>query len=235
MSREYTCYLSAQLKIDVVYVFPSLDTEKYSAYATKYIQSYLRFNAGCEHSHIVVCNGGKNSQMASLFGRIPNCKFTQHDNSGYDIGAFQFISRQSRADMIVFFGTSAYVRGNGWLYRMSQAFRMQGDNLYGCMGNQGDVPHGIYPHVRTTGFWLSPKLFNEYPFMVNQPEQRYPFEHGPDCLTQWISKKGKKTFVVTWNGEYEFPNWDSIPNGFHRGNQSALLTGDRLTDPPYYG
>lgn len=219
----------------MVYVYPALEHEKYAPHAVKYVNSHLRCQAGYEHNHIVVFNGGKNSKVGDMFDRLPYVKFAAHDNSGFDIGAYQAMSRVSRADIIVFFGTSGYVRGNGWLSRMVQAFRANGDHLYGCMGNQGDIAHGVYPHVRTTGFWIAPKLFNQYPLVVTQPEQRYPFEHGPDCLTQWIAKKGRKTFVVMWSGEYEFPNWDSIPNGFHRGDQSDLLTGDRLTDPPYYG
>jgi hypothetical protein len=117
---------------------------------------------------------------------------------------------------------------------MAGAFQKHGNALYGSMGNAGDASVKVFPHIRTTGFWLSPTLFNAYPTVINKPEQRYPFEHGPNCLTEWVKSQGLKALIATWSGEYETGQWDSIPNGFHRGDQSALLTGDRVTDPPYY-
>lgn len=223
------------MKIVVVYVYPPSIYPKYEENAIRFLESYHQCPAGIEHEVHVVVNGQTvKSETRCLFSSLQNCRFIEHDNSGYDIGAFQKASHSSICDLMVFFGSSGYVRGPGWLKRMAEAFQKRGNALYGSMGNLGDPNVNVYPHVRTTGFWLSPTLFNAHPMVVRTAKQRYPYEHGPDCLTEWVRKQGLKVWIVTWGGEYEIPYWDSIPNGFHRGNQSELLTGDRVTDPPFY-
>jgi hypothetical protein len=136
--------------------------------------------------------------------------------------------------MMVFFGTTAYLRGPNWLARMVQAYNRRGPAaLYGSTGNCGDAREGCFPHIRTTGLWCAPILVNMHPLRVTNPAQRYPYEHGPACLTQWARDKGYSAFVCDWHNEYEWPAWDAIPNGFHQGNQSGVIVGDRLCRVPY--
>lgn len=219
------------MTVDLVYVYPG---EAYLPQALRFIESYHLNPPHVEHNTVIALNCQRDDNCA-LFESMRNVRFHQHDNSGYDIGAFQSASRASTADMIVFLGASAYCRRPGWLLRMANAFnRRGGSHLYGCMGNQGVPQVGVLPHIRTTGFWLAPGLMNRYPHRVSTPGGRYPFEHGPECLTQWVRNQGLRAFVCDWTEEYEYPNWDSIENGFHRGNQSGLLTGDHLSEPPYH-
>jgi hypothetical protein len=98
----------------------------------------------------------------------------------------------------------------------------------------GDQRVNVSPHVRTTGFWLSPKVLNRYPITVKTPDMRYPFEHGPNGLTMWAWSQGMQVLVVDGDGIWQFPTWDDSTEGFHRGTQRALLFGDRLSMPPYY-
>ena len=222
---------SRSLSIEVVYVYPMVGD--YSSQARAFANSYLSNEPCAEHITTVVCNGGSpNQQAVELFSKFPGIRFIEHDNSGYDIGAFQRASSQSTADMIVFFGTSAYVRRKGWLQRMAQVFASYGQGQYGAMGNRGNF-QSVFPHIRTTGFWTTPDLFNSYPTKITKPEQRFPFEHGPHCFTSWVTKKGFNSWVVTYSGIYLWENWD-CPNGFHNGSQSELLCGDKITRPPYY-
>jgi hypothetical protein len=222
------------MKIELVYVYPV--GGHYDEYAYRFLESYRANPPGLEHSTTIVCNGGPMSgTMECIFSGLPNCTFFNHDNSGYDIGAYQQVSRRVPCDMMVFFGSSAYLKRPGWMIPMAAAFEKYGPNcLYGSMGNQGNAACSVFPHIRTTGFWLSPALLNAYPFIINKPEYRYHFEHGQDCLTEWVKKRGGRNFVVGWSGEFEYPYWDSIPNGYHQGDQSAILSGDRVSAPPYY-
>jgi hypothetical protein len=221
------------MKVCIVYIYPSTFNGASDHYVARFLETYVRNPSRIDHQSIVVLNGGKqNSELACMFSPLKNLTFFEHDDSGWDIGAYQHAAREFDCDMMVFLGTSAWIKGPGWLDRMASAFMKHGDHLYGVMGNQGFGP--VHAHIRTTGFWMSPGLLNEYPVIVSRLDQRYPFEHGQQCLTRFVWNKGKKVFVVTWNGEYEHPHWDSIPNGYHKGNQGALLIGDRLTDPPYY-
>ena len=221
------------MKVEVVYVYPTVAGNGYDHYAERFVESYLKNPPSVEHTTTVVCNGNPASlEMKGLFSLMQSTKFLVHDNSGYDIGAYQAASRESAADMIVFFGASAYIRKPGWLLRMVRAFDTHGEAQYGCMGNRGDA--GVRPHLRTTGIWCSPKLFNSYPHQITKPEQRHPFEHGPQCFTTFVTNRGLKNWVVTASGDWLWASWDDIPNGFHRGDQSDLLTGDHLSEPPYY-
>lgn len=219
--------------IAVIYCFPLNGAGQFFDLALNFIQSYMLFPAGIEHQVVVVCNGAPVTDEAQcLFSDIPNCSFLEHDNSGYDCGAFQKAAREVPADLMVFFGATAYVRGKGWLARMADARNKRGDTLYGTMGNRGDDRFGVQPHIRTTGFWLSPALFNLYPHQVTKPEHRYAFEHGSDCLTTWIRKRGLNPLVVGWNGEYMMEQWDSM-GGYHQSNQFNLIAGDRMSRVPY--
>jgi len=221
--------------IIVVYVFPV--APQFFDNAARFIASYNQHPPGIEHRLIVVSNGGAPTlEMRALLDQADHpVEIFEHSNAGYDIGAFQAVARHSPADMAVFFGSSAYVRGPHWLKRMAVAFERRGkDALYGCTANCGDARVNVFPHIRTTGFWMAPLMLNMYPLKVTTPEQRYPAEHGPACITEWFRNNGHRAFMVTWEQEVEWPHWDGIPNGFHRGDQSALLCGDRLTCPPYY-
>lgn len=224
-----------QMTITVVYCFPH--APKYFDDACRFLQSYNDNPANEGHRLVIVSNGGPPTfEMQGLIQQFahPNPEIFVHDNSGFDIGGHQAAAKNFPCDMMVFFGSSAYLRGPGWLKRMRESFERFGPaNLYGSMGNDGDSRCGVVPHVRTTGFWMAPLMMNMYPLRVTRPEQRYPAEHGPESLSQWFRDTGHKVIVATWHGDYEWP-WDAIPNGFHQGDQSALLTGDRVSCPPYY-
>lgn len=222
------------MKLAICYIVPPGD--KYTDYVLRFVKSYNENPPAVAHDSIIVLNGIRvTAEIQCLFSSLQNVTFLERDNSGFDIGGFQEASQKFPCDMMVFFGVSTYFKGPGWLLRMLQAKIKHGEALYGCHGNRGETsPRKVYPHVRTTGFWLSSALMNQHPMRVTSADQRYAWEHGPDGLTSWVYRKRLKVFVVGWSGEYEWANWDHIPNGFHRGNQSDMLCGDRLTEPGYY-
>jgi hypothetical protein len=223
------------MKIAITYVFPAMLGDKYLEYAVRFLQSYHAFPPGIEHDSVVVINGSTStSETLCLFSALPNLTLLEHDNSGYDIGAFQHAARVTPCDLMVFFGSSSWFNGKCWLQRMAQAFSRYGNALYGTMGNRGNPMFGVAPHLRTTAFWLPPRLMNEYPMRVTQPGQRFPFEHGPNCLTTWVTAQGLRSWEVTWTREYLWQNWGDDPNGYQKGNQSGLIAGDRLCLPPYF-
>lgn len=227
-----TCFL-IKAKILVVYIFPR-GGQKWLNYAKRFSALYKRWEPTIPHKLLVVSNGGPPSpQMQKLFSGIP-CDWFMHDNTAWDIGAYQKIAKTVPCDLMVCFGASTYFRRAGWLERMVEASQKHGLALYGAMGHKGDSGHLVWPHLRTTSFWFNPSLLNAYPYQITQMSQRYEFEHGRTSFNEWCKAQGIKRLVVTWDGEYEFDDWNNIRNGYHRGNQSNLLTGDRLTEPPFY-
>ncbi len=224
------------MNIDVVYVHPV--AKGYDDHAERFVTSYLQNPPMIDSRTVVVCNNENGTpighEMKGLFSLLPNAVFINHNNDGYDLGAFQFASAQSSADLIVFFGSTGYVRKAGWLVQMAAAFKRHGPAQYGSMANRGDNRVAVWPHLRTTGFWTTPTLFNAYPVKCTNPGLRYPIEHGPSCFSEWIKNQGLRNWLVTSQGEYLWDEWDSAVGGFHQGAQISMLTGDRLTAPPYW-
>lgn len=218
-------------KVVVVYVYPTVGG-KHDQMAARFVDTYKKFPADEPHDLWVVSNGGLPTEtMFKTFDGIV-FQWLHNPNSladGLDISAYRKAAREIPCELMVFFGGNTYLVRRGWLKRMVEAYRKHGLAIYGATGSLG---HNI--HIRTTGFWMPPDLLNAYPHPVTSAtESRYEFEHGKKGLTGWVMARGLKAWVVTWEGEYEWRKWDGIPNGFQRGDQSALLVGDRLTGPEY--
>jgi hypothetical protein len=225
------------MKLAICYVFPNTAEAQRPELAARFVTSYAANGPGMDHESIVVLNGssgGGNGFAQALFAALPNLRILQHDNSGWDIGAFQKAAREVPCDLMVFFGATAWFPKANWLQRVYQASQLRGLGLFGAHGNQGNNGNGVAPHIRTTGFWCNPSLMNRYPTRVTTPHQRYPFEHGPQCLSNWVKQEGMSVWAVGWDGEYPVDTCNAMPNGLHRGNQSNLIFRDRLTDPPFY-
>lgn len=223
------------MNIVVVYIYPLSGGNGAGDNALRFLHSYHLHPSILAHRLVVVCNGAPlNAETQALFESVPECVFMEHNNAGYDIGAFQRAAREFPCDMMLFLGNSAYIRGAGWLERMAEAYEKHGNTIYGSMENSGDSRFGVYPHIRTSGFWMHPELLNSYPQLITRPDQRYGFEHGRDSLTRWCQGQGLTPLIVTWSGEYGPESWGRIPGGFHRGKQEGLITGDKHSAPPYY-
>ena len=223
-----------ELAVTVVYVHV-MNSQPYADLAGRFVHTYNAYPPGYPHRSVIVCNGASaNEDTAQMFKPLPRIQFLEHDNGGKDIGAFQKAAREVPCELMVFFGASTYLRRAGWLARMVETYQRYGPTLYGSTANRGMPQIHVYPHIRTTAFWTPPELMNLYPHRVTRDDQRYPFEHGRNCFTDWVARNGMVPLLVSWQGEYAWEQWDSVPNGYHRGDQSNVLVGDRLTAAPYY-
>mgnify|MGYP001587756866 CR=1 FL=1 len=230
-------------KIAIVYIYPLNGFQGFSMKALEFAQSYQRNPPGLKHETIIVANGEPITQSSKdLFEPLQNKVYIDHDNSGWDIGGFQAAARHpvsEGAEMMVFFGAQTYFRNSGWLARMHEVFMELGDTLYGSSGNKGDERFGVFPHVRTTAFWCSRALFNGYPHQVKEcgaglDGERYRMEHGRDCFTSWVIRQGRQPWIVGRDCVFPIQQCDSLPGGYHNGDQHNLLVGDRMTCPGYY-
>lgn len=232
------CHMIHEPHIVIVYIFAMGGADGYRDKAQQFVETYLKNPPGLTHDTLIVCNGvPPNADAIALFNHLPNVKFLERDDSGWDIGGYQHAARTVNCDMMVFFGGHTYFRKPNWLVRMWEVFAQHGDTLYGCTGNQGDQRVEVYPHVRTTAFWCSPALLNAYPYQVTTQGgggQRYAFEHGKNCLSNWIKQQGREVWIVTFEGIYPVQVCDSAPGGYHQNLQENLLVGDRLTCGAYY-
>lgn len=206
----------------LVYIYPVFGGH-HDQCAARFVDSYRANPPGIHHETFVVCNGGPPSAFARLLFSPIACEFIQHDDSGWDIGAYQKFVEVVDSDMVMFCGGSTYFHKPNWLMRMAQVFNP--NDLHGVFAT-----YHMSAHIRTTGFCCSSALLRSYPHKVTRTEQRYGFEHGPQSLTAWCQKNGRRCRLVTWTGAYDSAQWKLPTNSYHRGNQSDCLMYDRLTD-----
>jgi len=225
-------------KITVVYIYALAGADGWRERAVRFVQTYQQYPPGLDHDTVVICNGAPaNEDTYAVFAPITGCRFLNHDDSGWDIGGYQFAARTIDCDMMLFCGGWTYFRRANWLLRAWEVYEQHGFALYGSTGHQGQMQNNIHPHVRTTGFWCHPSLLKQYPFLVTQHGaggQRYAMEHGKNCISNWCRWHEIPRLIVGWDCVYPLEECDSMPNGYHHGDQSNVLMGDKMTAPPYY-
>ena len=208
--------------VAVVYVYPLVGETAHDASAQRFVDSYRQFPPEYHHALHVVFNGGEPSQEnLAVFDGL-DAEFHRHDNSGWDIGAFQLLARKVECDLLVCLGSNSHFKRAGWLRRMADSWAGHGDALYGASASfERD------PHVRTTAFWCDPMLIRAYPKRVRTFEDRYEFEASRQSITRCAEGVGLYAWLVTWDGEYSKREWRVPPNIFRRGDQSNSLVYDR--------
>jgi hypothetical protein len=220
------------VKIVIVYIYPLDGQEGFDLKANRFIDSYLRNPPGLAHDTVIVCNGGPAYYAVEhRFSYLPNVQLLENNNRGKDIGGYLAAAKKVPADLMVFFGACSYFRKPEWLVPVLRSYFRKGNTLYGATSHPGEGNH-IHPHIRTTGFWLKPELLTQYCPDGIDNDRRYELEHGQTCLTNWFRNHGMTPWVVTYGGEYRVEQSREIPNGYHNGDQSNVLFGDRLTEPP---
>ncbi len=204
--------------VTMVYVYACRDPRA-EWYARRFSRSYAQFNPDYKHDTIVVCNGGPpDLVIREVFRRIP-CKFVEHDNSGWDVGAYQSVCRSINTDAVLCMGGRTTVRRAGWLKKMTDAWGKFGRGMYGAFGS---FQYGV-KHIPTVGFLCPPTLIRQYPCKVETTAERSEFEHGPLCLTNLALHLGMKVRMVTQDGVWELDQVRKPKNVLNSGNQSNLL------------
>ena len=188
--------------------------------ADTFLESYRSNPPGYDHETTIVFNCGPASEsQKEKFRFMPNVKFYEHDDSGWDIGGYIAASKHIHTDIAVYFGTASFVQHAGYMARMVEAYKKHGVGFYGSLGT-----YEVRPHLVTSGFWCDPSFVATYPVPVNTKPERYEFEHGRDALWRRVARQGLPAMLVTWDGEYEWLDWRRPENIYRRGDQSNCLT-----------
>ena len=207
--------------VAVVYVYPVRRAE-YDQAARRFVSTYREFPPLADHTLHVVCNGEAwSEENAAIFAGIP-CRFHFHDDSGWDIGAFQMAAREIECDLLVCLGGHTHFKRAGWLGRMCEAFNEYGPGLYGSSAS-----YYLSDHIRTAAFWCHPGLIHAYGKRVRTHQERYDFEHGANSITALAESLGLGCSMVTWEGIYPKAEWRDPPDIFWRGDQRNSLCYDR--------
>lgn len=196
------------MKIAVVYCYPLLKMRTYFPLAQRFASTYAKFPAGIEHDLHIGCNGIASHELDKTPFAGVKCQFHLRDNSGWDIGLFQWAAEHIPCDLLVCLGAPVHFYREGWLKRMADAFVDNGPNLYGCFGYTFPL------HIRTTVFWCHPDLLNSYPYIIGSTRKtRYEFEHGGESFTRWVINAKLEAMIVSWNEVWPQPDWGKAKMG----------------------
>lgn len=203
----------------LVYIYVP-NSERHRMEAETFVASYLKFPPNYPHRTMIVCNGAQPGTVArDLFSQLPKVEFLPRVNAGWDIGGFVTAAKRVKTDMLFCLGSGAFFRRSGWLLRIAEAWEKHGPGFYGT-----NAAFDVLPHINTTGFGCPPKVLATYPFGFVTLQERYHFEHGRTACWKHAEQLGLPVKLVTWNGEYDWQEWRSQPNIYHRGDQSNCLT-----------
>jgi hypothetical protein len=213
------------MKVVVVYIYPLDGEGEHGVKAARFLDSYRRNPPGMAHDTVIVCNGGKaDDKTGQRFSFLPNVQLIEYDDRGKDIGGYLVAAKTVEADLMIFFGGNTWFSRPDWMVPVMRSYFRKGDTLYGATAHPGEGNH-IHPHIRTTGFWMRPKLLTEYCPTIIGNELRYEFEHGQTCMTNWFKNHGMTPWVVSWTGEHHLHQCMDIPNGYRCGDGSNVLFG----------
>lgn len=205
------------MNVAVAYVYPLVRSQTYFPLAQRFANTWRQFPG---HSLHIIGNGGQPTPID--LRPFSGIDYTVHayDNTGWDIGAFQWAAEHLPCDLLVCLGAPVHFHRPGWLAAMVDAFISEGPALYGCWAF-------LAPdwHVRTTAFWLPPQLLQSYPYqVVSSRPSRYDFEHGPHSLTRHVLDLGFECWMVSQTGYYPFAQWrDRAP-----GARDSLLLDQHI-------
>ena len=196
----------------------------YDSVTARWLDTYRRFMPGIDHELIVV-----DSDVAAPLGdhAYYSDDFRVYTGGGWDCGIWQWLARDSDADLLICTNTSAFFHRPGWMERFVEEFQKHGDGLYGAMASLE-----LSPHIRTPVYVFPPKIMRDYPILCDSRQRTYTFEcaGGKDTFTSFCRQRELPTKLVTWDECLDLPDWRKPDNIFRRGDQSNILVKDRHCD-----
>ena len=207
------------MKIDVVYTCVT-EGERTLSHITKFIATHHVYPGNEEHRVVPVFNGGPAKLVQSIPFSGLNHSILTRSNEGWDIGGYIEAAHTvcSDADIMVCFGESVYFHRAGWLSPIVEAWKVNGEGMYGAFGS-----NVVRPHLQTTAFITSPRLLREYPMHVSTKKDRYEFEHGKRSFMSFVESKSLPVSMVTFEGCFRKHTWRIPRNVIWSGDQSSCL------------
>lgn len=199
-------------------------------YCSRFVGTWLTYDAGAKCSVLVVCNGGPLPlQTALLFDPLGAKFMPRLNDSGWDISGYQEVAAKIPCDMLVCLGESVYFHRPGWLKKMVEAWNQFGPGMYGFFSS-----NLVRSHMNTTAFVVDPSLLQQYP-KVTSHQERYDFEHGAHCFWRAVQAQHRPTKLVTWDGVWDPFQWRLPQDILWRGSQRNCLAFCSHTDRYFAG
>jgi hypothetical protein len=221
--------------IDFYYIYVSQDKPNdgtipgsyYKWFTERFRKTYVEFKPDIPHKLIVISGGATpDNYIHGLFDGIAS-EYKTSLYPGWDIGAYQEFGKQSKANMVICCGSTTYFWKKGWMERFVDVYNKYGPGLYGPMASYQNNPH-----LRGNFFSFHPVMMKYYPNLIDNREKTFLFESGnlKWNFCRWAISESLPVKMVTWESEYDMPDWRKPDNIFRRGDQSNCMVWDRHTD-----
>ena len=211
------------MKVAIAYCYPQVNLRSYFPLASRFMDTYRKFPAGEAHELHVICNGGEPGSAYRAPFKGTSSAFHVRDNTGWDIGSYQWAAENIPCDLLVCLGAPVHFHRSGWLVRMVESYLNNAPCLCGCWAY-------LHPnwHVRTTAFWTDPNIIRSYPYVIGSARSsRYDFEHGKNSITRHVLKADMDCIMVSWKGEFGLKQWSN-----HAPGTSDSLVHDQFVHNP---
>lgn len=226
----------------------------------RFAESYRRSGAGLEHTLIAAFNGCRSAADADAhirtLGSIPHQPWFLPEPL-VDLAAYRKIAQEIDQELVCFLNATSVILQDGWLRAMRKHLGDGKVSLVGATGSwesqydlarrtpattlarkaralratKRDFPRFPNPHLRTTAFLMSRRLFLDLmPDRVEERADAHRLESGQQSLTRRILRSGQDIRVVGADGlAYPTEAWPRSGT-FRAHDQVNLLVGDRRTD-----
>ncbi|MCS7338196.1 MAG: hypothetical protein NZ739_08170 [Verrucomicrobiae bacterium] len=187
------------LRVAVCYLCPNRDPARWAHFTTRFVRQYLANPPG-KHPHqlVVLLNDTQPVKPEfSALHELPVQWWFEHDNSGYDLGAYNRFARATNFDLCIFIGTYAYPHKPGWLDHIMSHYYMYGPALWGQSKQPLPLRRGVF--VLTQVFWCPPQFIRMFWPEHIEVAQRYNIEFGPNNFTARMLNSGYNVFVLGWD------------------------------------
>lgn len=207
----------------------------------RFIASYCRHQAGCEHALYLIFKGFSNSadleRAKGIFSHLPYKPLFLGDES-FDLGAYIEWANIIEEEFICVLNTASEILSTNWLNKLAVNLLMPNVGLVGATGSYESlhVLNEAFPkfpniHIRTNAFMIERKLFcgitNEV--KLTDKMDAWLLESGPASLTRQVLNKGMDVFLVGQDGCAYPPKFWPLSNIYRCGKQENLLISDNQT------
>lgn len=203
---------------------PEIEKESgtYEQSAERFISTYKAFPAGIEHELVVVFTNGLPPDPKIYEGM--DCRFLFYKGEAWCTGVHQWAAAFLDSEFTLFSSARTFFWKADWLKRMVECREKYGRGMYGTMSSNENMPH-----LRTNFYGINPHFLLDCP-PVRTRGDTWKFESGDWNISRHFQQLGQASMLITWDGEYAFPDWRKPENIFRRGDQGNCLVFDRHTE-----
>ncbi len=204
----------------------------------KFVASYRKYKAGCDHQLLIAFKGFENKQdtldnYLSILAGL-DCKTIHVPNEGKDIFAYGHVVSRilGPCKAILFLNSSTEILCVNWLLHFQNALQKVSVGVVGATGSwERRSPSDDWPnkHLRTNAFYGELELLRKLEW--GNGDGGLLFEAGSTSLYAQVTRLGLDVVVVGRDGvAYSNENWKDAGTFRSFGQHNLIIADNRTRD-----